>query len=145
MTKIYFAGSIRGGRSDAHIYKELVVVLSKYGKVLTEHVGDTSPESGEIGKTEQYIFERDVKWIAEADVLVAEVTVPSLGVGYEISTAEHLGKRILCLYRPQGGKLLSSMILGNRKLQVKSYENISAATATIEKFLQNELSPNASK
>jgi len=137
MNKIYFAGSIRAGRGDAHIYKELVRLLSKYGKVLTEHVGDPGlAESGEVGKTEEFIFERDVKWIAEADVLVAEVTQPSLGVGYEIGVAERLGKRVLCLYRVQEGKKLSAMIMGNKKLTVESYGDISAAEVIVAKFFK---------
>ena len=137
--KIYFAGSIRGGRADAHIYKELVALLSIYGKVLTEHVGDTTlPESGETGETMEYIFERDVKWIADSDVLVAEGTTQSLGVGYEIGTAERLGKRILCLYRPQEGKLLSGMVLGNKKLQVELYRDITDAEAILEKFFKTK-------
>lgn len=37
-------------------------------------------------------------------VLVAEVTQPSLGVGYEIGRAIDLKKKVLCLYRPQSGK-----------------------------------------
>ena len=37
---IYFAGSIRAGRSDAQLYYKLVEILKKYGTVLTEHVGD---------------------------------------------------------------------------------------------------------
>ena len=36
--------------------------------------------------------------------LVAEVTQPSLGVGYEIGRAVAMDKKILCLYRPQEGK-----------------------------------------
>ncbi len=38
--KIYFAGSIRAGRADAHIYAKIVDILKKYGSVLTEHVGN---------------------------------------------------------------------------------------------------------
>ena len=37
-------------------------------------------------------------------VIVAEVTQPSLGVGYELGRAVAMGKRILCLYRPQENK-----------------------------------------
>lgn len=36
--KIYFCGSIRGGRDDVEIYRKLVTTLQKYGTVLTEHV-----------------------------------------------------------------------------------------------------------
>lgn len=133
--KIYFAGSIRGGRADAHIYKEIITLLSKYGRVLTEHVGDTAlPESGEIATSEQYIFERDAKWIHEADVLVAEVTVTSLGVGYEIGLADSLDKKILCLYRPQQGRLLSAMIVGNRRLRVEPYSDVSEIPSILKKF-----------
>nr|XP_055165945.1 2'-deoxynucleoside 5'-phosphate N-hydrolase 1-like [Nyctereutes procyonoides] len=45
-------------------------------------------------------------------VLVAEVTQPSLGVGYEQDQAVALNKRILCLFRPQSGRVLSAMIRG---------------------------------
>ena len=38
--KIYFAGSIRGGREDAQLYFRLVEILKGYGTVLTEHVAD---------------------------------------------------------------------------------------------------------
>lgn len=37
-------------------------------------------------------------------VVVAEVTQPSLGVGYELGRAVALGKQILCLFRPQSGR-----------------------------------------
>ena len=37
-------------------------------------------------------------------VIVAEVTQPSLGVGYEIGRAYAMKKPILCLYRPQPEK-----------------------------------------
>ena len=40
------------------------------------------------------------------------MTVPSLGVGYEIGRAVAMGKSVLCLYRPQEGRLLSAMIRG---------------------------------
>ena len=50
--------------------------------------------------------------LRQCSVVVAEVTVPSLGVGYEIGRAVAMGKQVLCLYRPQEGRLLSAMIRG---------------------------------
>ncbi|XP_073775739.1 5-hydroxymethyl-dUMP N-hydrolase isoform X1 [Danio rerio] len=47
-----------------------------------------------------------------SDVIVAEVTQPSLGVGYELGRAVAMNKRILCLFRPFSGKVLSAMIRG---------------------------------
>ena len=38
-SRIYFCGSIRGGRDDRHLYIKLIDHLKKYGTVLTEHIG----------------------------------------------------------------------------------------------------------
>ncbi|GAB1301119.1 2'-deoxynucleoside 5'-phosphate N-hydrolase 1 [Apodemus speciosus] len=61
---------------------------------------------------DRLIHERDLAWLRQADVVVAEVTQPSLGVGYELGRAVALGKPILCLFRPQSGRVLSAMIRG---------------------------------
>ena len=81
--KIYFAASIRAGRGDVDIYYSLVSYLKNHGKVLTEHVGDVSlHEGGEIHLSDEDIYKRDMDWRRESDVFVAEVSTPSLGVGY---------------------------------------------------------------
>ena len=86
--KIYFAGSIRGGRDDADLYLQIIDHLRQYGEVLTEHVGDKNLKLlGEDGLTDDYIHKRDLEWVLESDVLVAEVSTASLGVGYEIGRA----------------------------------------------------------
>lgn len=122
--KIYFAGSIRGGRDDKELYLEIINLLGKYGKVLTEHIGDkTLSALGEDGPTDDYIYDRDMVWLNEADVVVAEVTTPSLGVGYEIGKVENK-KSILCLYREQDGKRISAMIAGNKNVKIKKYRTI---------------------
>ena len=135
--KIYFAGSIRGGRDDKELYLEIINLLGKYGKVLTEHIGDkTLSAMGEDGPTDEYIYDRDMTWLNEADVVVAEVTTPSLGVGYEIGKME--GKKpILCLYREQDGKRISAMIGGNKNLRIKKYKTIQNIEAILEDFLRN--------
>lgn len=40
--KVYFAGSIRGGRNDAKLYKEIISYINRTDKVLTDHIGDLS-------------------------------------------------------------------------------------------------------
>src|SRR5215210_2263607 len=94
--KIYFAGAIRGGREDCALYLEIVEQLRTYGRVLTEHIGDS--ELSEMGEAEgdRQIYDRDLAWLEEADNLVAEVTTPSLGVGYEIGKATEWGTPVLC-------------------------------------------------
>lgn len=131
---IYFAGSIRGGRQDKDLYLQIIKLLEAYGTVLTEHVADPSLTSeGEDGPSDQYIYERDMNWLSSADVLVAEVTTPSLGVGYELGKAE--GKiPVLCLYRPQEGKRLSAMIMGCEGFTVSTYRTFSEVESIVQKF-----------
>lgn len=133
--KIYFAGSIRGGRDDQEVYSVIIQELKKHGPVLTEHVGEgTLTDQGEV-VTDIDIFTRDIGRISEADVVVAEVTTPSLGVGYEIGRAESMKKPVLCLYRKQDGKRLSAMISGNPYLKVVEYKTIEDLVEILDKFL----------
>ena len=137
--KIYFAGAIRGGREDVEFYFNIIHYLEKFGVVLTEHVGNTElSEKGEISRTDNDIFQRDLSWLQSADVVVAEVGTPSLGVGYELGIAEKLKIPILCLYRPIKGKRLSAMINGNEKFQCQAYQGFDEAKTHINNFLKQE-------
>jgi nucleoside 2-deoxyribosyltransferase len=135
--KIYFAGSIRGGRADQEIYADIISLLKKYGEVLTEHVG--SPEVlsiGELHLSDKQIFERDSNYMEECEAVIAEVTTPSLGVGYEIGRME--GKKpILCFFRTQEGKRLSAMFAGNDKLKIVSYGSLSDIETALKEFFDN--------
>ncbi len=133
--KIYFAGSIRGGRNDQKVYLQIIEELGNYGTVVMEHVGDQKlTEYGEVGPSSQNIYERNMKWMQQADVLVAEVTQPSLGVGFEIAKAEDRGIPILCLYKPSTGKRLSGLIGGSSKFTVRDYKNFDGAKLLIKEF-----------
>ena len=137
--KIYFAGAIRGGRDDAEFYFNIIHYLEKFGAVLTEHVGSTAlSEKGEISLTDNDIFQRDLNWLQSTDVVVAEVSTPSLGVGYELGIAEKLKIPVLCLYRPIKGKRLSAMINGNEKFQCRAYQGLDEAKTHINNFLKQE-------
>ena len=129
---IYFAASIRGGREDEQLYRGLIAELQELGTVLTEHIAH--PTDLERGLTDQEIYQRDMSWLESADVVIAEVTTPSLGVGYEIAAAERMGTPLLCLFRPSSGRSLSAMI-GGSDLNVVDYETISDALAHIDRFL----------
>jgi 2'-deoxynucleoside 5'-phosphate N-hydrolase len=123
--KIYFAGSIRGGREDAGIYFQIIEYLKNFGDVLTEHIGDkTLSAMGDDGPSDHFIHDRDMEWLLSADVVVAEVTTVSLGVGYEIGRAVENNIPVLCLYRPETGKKLSAMISGNKIIIVKEYSSL---------------------
>lgn len=136
--KIYFAGSIRGGRADADLYFEMINYLQKYGEVLTEHVGNKKlPLLGEDRKTDDYIYKRDLDWVLQSDAIVSEVTTPSLGVGYEIGRGVENKKRILCLYRVEEGKRLSAMITGCPDVTNRRYKTLDEAKQAIDEFFNN--------
>jgi nucleoside 2-deoxyribosyltransferase len=131
--KIYFSGSIRGAEPRKTWFQALIKHLGKYGAVLTENSFNYSYEE-EIKFDDRWIWERDIIWLNEADVLVAEVTSPSLGVGYEIGKAEEWGKPILCLYQ-YNEKKLSAMIGGSKHLKVVEYKEDHQAMQAIDEFL----------
>ena len=134
--KIYFAGSIRGGRDDREIYFSIIEELKKYGEVLTEHFGHESlSDQGDKDITVNDIYERDMSWVREADVIVAEVTTPSLGVGYEIGQAEAMQKPVLCFYRKLEGKSLSAMVAGNPYVKIQEYSSIEDIKSLLETSL----------
>ena len=135
--KIYFAGSIRGGREDAALYLKIIEYLRNFGDVLTEHVGDINlTELGDDGPNDNYIHDRDLNWLQSAHVLVAEVTSVSMGVGYEIGRAVESGKKVLCLFRPDSGKKLSAMIAGCNELELAKYKTLEDAKAVILKYFE---------
>jgi 2'-deoxynucleoside 5'-phosphate N-hydrolase len=138
--KIYFAGSIRGGREDAALYSQIIEYLKTFGEVLTEHVGDPNLTNlGDDGPTDRFIHNRDLDWLLSADVVVAEVTTVSMGVGYEIGRAVAAGKKVLCLFRPDSGKNLSAMITGCPELEVFGYGNLDEAKSAVSAFLEKRI------
>jgi len=135
MKKIYFACSIRGGRDDAEIYAQLVSYIKNEAKVLTEIFADGKLTSAGMNKPSQDIWKTDINWIREADAIVAEVTNPSLGVGYEITKAEDLHKPVLALFRDDGSRKLSAMVGGSPHTQTATYTNLDQAHQAIVAFL----------
>lgn len=117
---IYFCGSIRGGRQDAGLYHDMIAFLKQYGVVLTEHVGDlTLTEQGNDGAAEA-IWQRDTNWLKQADIVIAECSTPSLGVGYELAFAEAVGKSVHVFYGRDDGRL-SAMLAGDPHFGIHLY------------------------
>jgi hypothetical protein len=134
---IYFGGAIRGGRDDAGIYSSLIHFLKSYGTILTEHVGNEELLQREQFLSEEDIFQRDMQWLKKADLLIAEVSTPSLGVGYELAAAEKFNIPCICLFRRRPDKTLSAMISGNPFFQVISYNNLVEAQESLSKWFCN--------
>jgi hypothetical protein len=133
--KFYFAGSIRGGEPDREWFQQLIKYIKQYGQVLTEHSFDFSYEE-EIKKNDENIYTTDMGWLHESDALIAEVTAPSLGVGYEIAKAEEWGKSILLLYRDTPSRMPSAMLNGNKNLPMIFYNEKEEVLNAIDEFLK---------
>ena len=133
---IYFSCSLTGGRNDEETYRAIVAHLLAQGhEVPTAHLAEA--EVMELEKVIQpgEVYARDMEWIRGCDALVAEVSTPSHGVGYEIAIALSLDKPVLCCYRD--GARVSKMITGNDTsgLRLATYERVAQALAAIDDFL----------
>jgi hypothetical protein len=133
--KIYFSGAIRGGRQNAILYKQLIQILNEYGQVLTEHIGQPDLTGAGESLSDIDIYRRDIEWLEDADLIIAEVSIPSLGVGYEIARAEMLGKKIVCLYNNSSENHLSAMISGNTNLSVLRYDKPEALNTLMKEMI----------
>lgn len=121
--KIYFAGSIRGGRTDAELYQRMIAYIQRQHTVLTEHVGDLSKSMTEgLANRDKVIYEQDTAWLRESDLVIAECTTPSLGVGYELAYAEKYQKPVHVFYDKSRTKI-SAMLSGNSYFKLHPYRN----------------------
>lgn len=134
---IYFACSITGGREFESVYQTIVRALEMGGhQVPTAHLAESGVTSVEAALAPIEVYERDVAWIRACNALIAEVSVPSHGVGYEIGYALGLRKPVLALY--QEGRKVSKMISGNPdpNLTVSLYRTPDEAARTVVIFLE---------
>ena len=122
MKKIYFCGSIRGGRQDAELYFRMIAKMKERFAVLTEHIGSPELFGMEANKSDYAIWKEDTDWLTECDFVVAEASTASLGVGYELHMAKILGKPTYVFYRSADKKSgLSAMIAGDSYYKLYPY------------------------
>ncbi len=134
---IYFSCSITGGRRDQRIYASMVDYMKRHGhRVLTAHLAGEDVIMEETLVDAREVYRRDVEWVESCGALVAEVSTPSHGVGYEIALALLRGKAVLCCYRAD--QTVSKMILGNThpKLTLCAYHELADLQAALGTFLQ---------
>ncbi|MFN8413331.1 MAG: nucleoside 2-deoxyribosyltransferase [Anaerolineales bacterium] len=135
---IYFACSITGGRDLEDVYQKMVAALLSDGhEIPTSHLAQSEVMDKERVLLPRDVYLRDVNWIDNCDVLIAEVSVPSHGVGYEIGYALQVGKPVLCIHQVE--KRVSKMITGNphAALKVESYSTLEESIIIMKNFLGN--------
>lgn len=105
------------------VYIQIIEILKKQGHtVVSEHVASIDLEKREAKITDEDIFNKDIAYIDECECLVADVTIPSVGVGYEICYAALMGKNVLCVYRDDAN--VSAMVRGNKQVLSAPYRNM---------------------
>ena len=134
--KIYFAGSIRGGRVDADLYNRIISYIQRTDIVLTEHVGGSNLCLEEQGfARDSKIYNQDTAWLRESDILIGECTCPSLGVGYELAYAERFGIPCYIFYNKTKTHL-SAMLTGNPYFTIHPYEKEEEIYKVIDEILK---------
>lgn len=121
---IYFSGSIYGGRQKLDAYKELIGALQNYGTVLNPEVADSEVIEKENGVLDEDVFNSLKDRLDTANVVFAELTVPSLGVGYELGYADSHDIRIVGIYDKNVIPKVSTMIRGNKNIEIIPYNDL---------------------
>ena len=115
---IYLACTVRGDRGAIGVARALADALECMGHtVLTRHLLDDGVDHAESALTERAVFERDLRWLDSADVVIAEASGSSYGVGFEVGyvlgRSELTGQRVLLLYDAVRRPMVSRLISGN--------------------------------
>ncbi len=133
---VYFSCSLTGGRDHEAAYEHIVDhLLARGHEVPTAHLARPEVMQLERVVVPAEVYQRDIRWIDGCQALVAEVSTPSHGVGYEVAYALGQGKPVLCCYRE--GERVSKMITGNDSpgLTVSSYRDLGEALLLVDAFL----------
>ena len=135
--KIYISASIYGGRQKIEIYKKIIEKLEEFAEVLNRNVIEEDVIEKETFQDDNDIFEDLENKMRDADLILAEVTVPSLGVGYEIGFADMIGKKVLAIYDLNDVEKVSTMIRGNKRIKLIGYHKIEEIMDNIEMIIDN--------
>jgi nucleoside 2-deoxyribosyltransferase len=115
--RIYLACTVRGDRGAVAALRELVHDLETGGHtVLTKHLLEDNIETSESALTERQVFDRDIAWLDACDLLIADASGSSFGVGFEVGyvlgRADRTQQRVLLLYRADRRDVISRLIVG---------------------------------
>jgi len=113
--KIYFGFTVAGDRSTLDTARKVVELLEELGhEVLTRHLVSADAWDADRSISPQAVFRRDLGWLDQCDLFIAEVSGSSFGLGFE--TGFLLGatdKKVVLLYRRDVEKKVSLLITGN--------------------------------
>jgi nucleoside 2-deoxyribosyltransferase len=101
-------------------------------------------DAAEAALSERQVYERDIEWLNAADVLIADASGSSFGVGFEVgwvlARADRMQQRVLLLYRADRKDRISRLIVGNAhpRCAVIAYENASDLAQRVRLAMRDE-------
>ena len=115
---IYLACTVRGNRDAITLTRAVADRIEQLGHtVLTRHLLVDDVEAQESTVSERAVFERDISWLESADVLIAEASGSSYGVGFEVGyvlgRAAQTSQQVLLLFEAARRPMVSRLIAGN--------------------------------
>jgi nucleoside 2-deoxyribosyltransferase len=116
--RIYLACTVRGERGGVLAGRAICQRLQQHGhEVLTTHLLADDVDRAESALTEEQVYRRDLDWLTRCDVLVAEASGSSYGVGFEvgflIGRARETKQRVVLVYDAARRHAVSRLITGN--------------------------------
>lgn len=134
---IYCAGAIKGDNTYQDNYKEIIKTVETLGHTaLSELNTKFNPP---IPLNDKQIYQRDMKWIDGSKLMIAEVSGPSLGVGFEIAYAVFVKKIPVLAVYAENAPAVSSMLTGCgvANFVIKKYYNFDDLQRNIRNFILN--------
>jgi hypothetical protein len=124
--RIYLACTVRGNRAGVEAARLAARFLVSRGhEVLTTHLLDDGVDQAEASSSNQAVFQRDVGWLDACDILVAEASGSTFGVGFEVGyitgRAPHTGQRLILLYDAGSRDRISRLISGNNSAVCRTF------------------------
>lgn len=134
---IYCAGPIKGNTEFKDNYAQVVDIVESLGHTALSEMSNKFHSS--IPLSAKQIYARDIKWLEGSKLMIAEISGPSLGVGFEIAYALFVKKVPVLAVHKSDAPDVSSMITGcnDPKLIVKKYTDTDDLAKTIQNFIVN--------
>jgi len=98
--KIYFSATITEDKKFKDFYKHIIDTLRRNGHQVLEYGSDKIEPKTLLNRDEvdiKKIYKELDEYLKQADVYIAEISLPSVGIGYEISQAISTRKPVLTL------------------------------------------------
>ncbi len=137
---IYCAGPIKGNTDFKDNYSKVVEIVESLGHTALSEMSKKFHSS--IPLSSKQIYARDMKWLEGSRLMIAEISGPSLGVGFEIAYALFVKKiNVLAVFSSDAPNI-SSMVTGcnNQKLLVSRYNDPDDLTKIIKDFIEKNSS-----